>query len=269
MHGMTHGPKSVLYAYLLVLVPMIVALIRQRAPLKKLLQSFLLAVPIMLLVVLIMTLMTPVLGFLGASRDGFIELLFGSVVSIIVGYAIGVALAQISESGSVHQRGAVVSHMKPRPGPRDSRNPSQVTLTGMPIALEDESKHFKIIGTTGTGKSTAISEILHAALARGDRAVIADPDGGYLKRFHNADRGDVIINPFEPGSMKWDFLGEIATPYDVDQLARSLIPESGGPDRTWSAYARTFFTAVVQASMKAGIKDDAAIYRLVSKAPAS
>jgi hypothetical protein len=32
----------------------------------------------------------------------------------------------------------------------------------------------------GTGKSTAIREMLSAALARGDRAVIADPDGGYL-----------------------------------------------------------------------------------------
>ena len=44
----------------------------------------------------------------------------------------------------------------------------------------DETKHFKMVGTTGTGKSTAIRELLDGALARGDRAVIADPDGGYL-----------------------------------------------------------------------------------------
>jgi len=47
-----------------------------------------------------------------------------------------------------------------------------------PVAAEDETKHFKCIGTTGTGKSTAIREMLAAALARGARAVIADPDGG-------------------------------------------------------------------------------------------
>ena len=52
-------------------------------------------------------------------------------------------------------------------------------------ALEDEIKHFKFIGTTGTGKSTAIHEVLEAALRRGDRAVIADPDGGYLRRFYD------------------------------------------------------------------------------------
>jgi Type IV secretion-system coupling protein DNA-binding domain len=63
--------------------------------------------------------------------------------------------------------------------------------------------------------------MLSAALARGDRAVIADPDGGYLCHFYNAERGDVILNPFDPDSVKWNLLGEITTDYDVDQLARS------------------------------------------------
>ena len=39
-----------------------------------------------------------------------------------------------------------------------------LTLAGVPVAAEDETKHFKLIGTTGTGKSTAIQELLGAAL---------------------------------------------------------------------------------------------------------
>jgi len=59
-------------------------------------------------------------------------------------------------------------------------------------------KHFKLIGATGTGKSTAIREMLTAALERGgSRPSIADPDGGYLARFYSAERGDVILNPFD------------------------------------------------------------------------
>ena len=58
-----------------------------------------------------------------------------------------------------------------------------LTLAGIAVAAADETKHFKLIGTTGTGKSTAIRELLGAAIARGDRAVFADPDGGYLARF--------------------------------------------------------------------------------------
>src|SRR5579862_7104414 len=72
-----------------------------------------------------------------------------------------------------------------------------LTLAGVQIAPLDETKHFKLIGTTGTGKSTAIRELLRRALDRGDRAVIADPDAGYLLSFHDRYRGDVVLNPFE------------------------------------------------------------------------
>ena len=51
-------------------------------------------------------------------------------------------------------------------------------LAGLAVGPADETKHFKFIGTTGTGKSTAITELLEGALGRGDRAVFADPDGG-------------------------------------------------------------------------------------------
>jgi len=131
----------------------------------------------------------------------------------------------------------------------------------------DETKHFKIIGTTGTGKSTAIKEILGAALERGDRAVIADPDGGYMRRFFSAERGDVILNPFEPESRKWDLFGEIQTPYDVEQLARSLIPDHEGSDRSWRGYARTFFAAVTRRAHEAGIDDVGELHQLLTHAP--
>jgi type IV secretory pathway TraG/TraD family ATPase VirD4 len=135
------------------------------------------------------------------------------------------------------------------------------------VPVEDETKHFKIIGTTGTGKSTAIRELLNGALARGDRAVIADPDGGYLANFYDASRGDVILNPFERDSLKWNLFGEVSTDHDVEQLARSLIPDSGGDDRSWSDYARTFFAAIVQQTRAVGVTDDGQVYRLVTKAP--
>ena len=71
-----------------------------------------------------------------------------------------------------------------------------MSVAGRTLTLEDESKHFKLIGTTGTGKSTAIREILDAALARGDRAVIADPDGGYLRSVLRSRSGRYFTQPF-------------------------------------------------------------------------
>lgn len=177
------------------------------------------------------------------------------------------ALAQerSSASGPAGTAGLAAGRRRADPLERSAR-PAPVTLAGFPLAAMDETKHFKLIGTTGTGKSTAIRELLQGALARGDRAVIADPDGGYLRHFHDPRRADVILNPFEPDSVKWDLFGEIQTSYDVDQLARSLIPDHSGADRSWRAYARTFFCAVARQAHAAGVSDVAELYRLLVSA---
>jgi hypothetical protein len=203
----------------------------------------------------------------------------GVAASAAIGYGFGRLIAALRRSSDTrHRRGAIVSTAQPLPDAQGSRSSTQhaasvlnpntpITLAGFPLAPADETKHFKLIGTTGTGKSTVIREMLSTALARGDRAIIADPDGGYLGSFYNAERGDVILNPFEDDAAKWNLFGEITNDYDVDQLARSLIPDGGEPDRTWSEYARTFFIAVTQQAMGSGIKDDRELYRLLHVEP--
>jgi type IV secretory pathway TraG/TraD family ATPase VirD4 len=142
-----------------------------------------------------------------------------------------------------------------------------VTLAGLAIPSGDEAKHFKIIGTTGTGKSTAIREILSHALARGDRAVVADPDGGYHARFFLRYRGDVLLNPFEDWSVKWDPFAEINDSYDADQLASGLIPSSGDPSASeWRAYARTFLCAILRRTRESGSRSSTELWRLLSAA---
>ena len=146
--------------------------------------------------------------------------------------------------------------------------PSQIPLTvaGVAVGLKDEVNHFKFMGTTGTGKSTVMRELLHAALYRGDRAVIADPDGGYLCCFYTPSRGDVILNPFDARSAKWDVFAELRNPYDVDELAQAFIPDRGS-DPTWTGFARTLFTAVTRQALTAGIRDVGELYRLLVVAP--
>jgi type IV secretory pathway TraG/TraD family ATPase VirD4 len=148
---------------------------------------------------------------------------------------------------------------------RCSSSQRSLRLAGMSVRPADETKHFKFIGTTGTGKSTAITELLRSALERGDRAVIADPDGGYLARFHDRNRGDVILNPFEPRSVKWDPFAEIDTPYDVEQLASGLIPSTeDASSREWRAYARTFLSAVAGRCHRDGKRDPSELWRLLA-----
>ena len=270
LHALTHGAPGLVLGYTVVFVPLVVGLRHGRAPLAKLILSPLSAVPATLVAAIAVAFVSPILRPFGISKESILQLIFGAALSAAVGYAAGLWLAlRKGDPDSQHRRGAVIMSEPPQPPPvsRDPTNPNTpVTLAGHPIALQDETKHFKLIGTTGTGKSTAIRELLTGALGRGDRAIIADPDGGYLDTFYDAGRGDVILNPFTPGARKWSLFGEIANDYDVDQLARTLIPDSHDPDTTWTEYARTFFTALVQQSIVTGKNDDRELIRYIESA---
>jgi type IV secretory pathway TraG/TraD family ATPase VirD4 len=278
--ALTHGWSGLLSGYLAVQLPMLAALARSRAPLHQYLITPAVAAPLTLLAGLGMAALSP-----WVHSDAL-----GAAVAVAVGYAGGRVIGRPPPALETHRRGTVIaaSEAAESHGPQRSRSASAqryaeaplgepsgrarerpLTLAGIVVPPQDEAKHFKMIGTTGTGKSTAIRELLRGALARGDRAVIADPDGGYLRDFYSAGRGDVILNPFEHGAVKWDLFAEIESSYDVDQLARSLIPDQPGGDRSWRGYARTFFTAVTRQLHEAGERDPRELYRLLVVADAA
>ena len=143
-----------------------------------------------------------------------------------------------------------------------AKDASVISLAGLAIDRADEPKHFLLMGTTGTGKSVAIRELLRGAEGRGDRAIIADPDGGFLSRFYDPARGDIILNPFDARSAAWDMMGEVPNDFAAEQLAASLVPSPGGTaDSTWAARARTLLTAILRRGRLTGI-DTAEVYRL-------
>jgi type IV secretory pathway TraG/TraD family ATPase VirD4 len=184
----------------------------------------------------------------------------------------GVALSRVLRlrSAQTHKRGVrLIDATSPlRVAVRRRRGRGQLTLAGEPIPPLDETKHFKLIGTTGTGKSTAIRELLGTAIARGDRVVFADPDASYLDKFYNRFRGDIVLNPFERASVKWDLFAEITNSYDVEQLVSGLIADTQDPSaREWRGYARTFLSAVIRRCHAAGRPDAANLWRLLMVAP--
>lgn len=198
------------------------------------------------------------------------------VVAVALGLLLVVLLIATkwrSASRDIHKRGTrVVDGARRRLLPWRSfvSSEASLTLAGVRIEPLDETKHFKLIGTTGTGKSTAIRELLRRALERGDRAIITDPDGGYLWTFHDRYRGDIVLNPFEKYGVKWDPFAEIRELYDVDQLAGGLIPLSeDSSGREWRGYARTFLSAVIRRCHERGPRDVAELWRLLAVAPSS
>src|SRR6202041_2227470 len=65
-----------------------------------------------------------------------------------------------------------------------------------------------------------------------------------------------------------DLFAEIRKTHDVDQLARSLIPDHDGQDRSWRGYARPFCAAVTRQARDGGVSDVGELYRLLVVADA-
>ena len=267
-----HGLPNLLFVYAVTGVPMLAALIYRREPLRRLITAPLIAAPVTAVALAAWIALRAAWAAYGTAPTGHELYWYATIFLALFGAFAGVLLGG-KRPNATHERGTLIEESR-----RTRVRSGSVSLAGISIPLMDETKHFKLIGTTGTGKSTAIREILGGALARGDRVIIADPDAGYLNRFYdggskNNGAGDTILNPFDARSACWDLFAEIDQPYDVEQLARALIPDHESADRTWRNYARSFLTAVIRQQWELGARDPAMrnpreLYRLVSMAPA-
>jgi len=124
----------------------------------------------------------------------------------------------------------------------------RVALAGVPLTREDETMHIAAIGATGSGKSTALRALIADALRRGDRQVVADPDGSALSCFHQP--GDTILNPYDGRCARWDLLSEIEQPGDFAMVAQSLLPHLGNGDHDqWISYAQQFLANAMESWM--------------------
>ncbi len=121
----------------------------------------------------------------------------------------------------------------------------RVALAGVPLTVEDETMHIAAIGATGSGKSTALRGLIADARRRGDRQVVADPDGSALSFFY--EPGDIILNPFDARCVRWDLLSEIDHVSDFAMLAQSLLPHLGNSDHDqWISYAQQLLASAME-----------------------
>jgi type IV secretory pathway TraG/TraD family ATPase VirD4 len=119
----------------------------------------------------------------------------------------------------------------------------QLKLCGVHVPKKAENLHFLIAGSTGTGKSSVLDELILSAIMRGDKVIIIDPNGGFLSKFYQ--EGDHILNPYDARTENWDLFFEIKNSYDVDQLMKSIIPPSNSSEE-WNSYARTLLKGILK-----------------------
>ena len=129
-----------------------------------------------------------------------------------------------------------------------SKNDDEITIGGISISDESASKHLGFAGSTGSGKSTALREVLCTLACRvrerGDRVICVDNRGEFLSIFGSPS--DTILNPFDGRSVTWNPFAEVRDEKsDFRMLSRSLYPQKQNSQPEWDDFAKTLFGNVL------------------------
>ncbi|MBI4242509.1 MAG: type IV conjugative transfer system coupling protein TraD [Planctomycetes bacterium] len=133
---------------------------------------------------------------------------------------------------------------------------SPYQLCNVPYLKNGETLHTLISGGPGQGKTVAIKDLIEQVRKQGDRAIIYDKMGVYLKEFYDP-KTDIILNPLDARSPAWSVFAEGRTPSDYDTMAAALLPmHHHAQDPFWVNAARTIFAALAVKLDKEGKKDN-------------
>lgn len=117
--------------------------------------------------------------------------------------------------------------------------PSHLAQVTYPWRLEQS--HAMLIGTTGMGKTVALSDMLEEARANGQRAVVFDLTGTFIEHFYESDR-DIILNPLDARCPQWSVFDECRDEAEFSAAAEALVPhDGGGSEQFWVLAARLLF----------------------------
>ena len=105
-----------------------------------------------------------------------------------------------------------------------------------------ERFHTIVSGTTGSGKTVLISDLVEQIRSRGERCVIYDKMGSYTETFFDP-RQDVLLNPLDGRTPRWSPFLEARTARDFVTMADALIPrQKDAADPFWITAARQLFS---------------------------
>ena len=133
------------------------------------------------------------------------------------------------------------------------------------------TKHVLISATTGAGKSQMMHTILDRVLwgvdqrPSAEKAIITDSGGVFLKS--RGTEKDLILNPNDARSLKWNPFLEIKKESDFDLLAKAVLPDSPYPGKAeWVGYGRNLLIDIMKAMKAKGEADVKKVSFLMAQA---
>jgi type IV secretory pathway TraG/TraD family ATPase VirD4 len=120
---------------------------------------------------------------------------------------------------------------------------SDLTLAGVPLVNRSETQHILFTGTTGVGKSVALTELMDQVRDKNQKAIVYDSDGSFIATYYRPGK-DLILNPLDQRSPYWNIWQECRDFADFEAFAESLMPMNlSNSDPFWIKGARLILSA--------------------------
>ena len=137
-------------------------------------------------------------------------------------------------------------------GNRKEKINDSYTIAGITYPPRGETEHLMIAGTTGTGKTIVIKDLLRQIKERGDKAIVYDYTGAFVEGYYDPAK-DIIINPFDKRSKSWCLLNEVDDEAEFETIAEALIGGSDAiSDPFWPNGARLIFSELCKLQYRKG-----------------
>lgn len=153
---------------------------------------------------------------------------------------------------------------------------SKLKIGNMPLVKNSETKHIIITGSTGSGKTNLMHNLLPQIVGFKHPALIVDQTGEMIARYYKPERGDIIFNPLDARSHAWDFwldnrssnISSCAINPRLEKFAKVLFkygkkPYSGS-DPFWDNSSEVIFCACVEYLRKQGNQSFTSLQNMLS-----
>jgi len=147
---------------------------------------------------------------------------------------------------------------------RKEKTKDSYSIAGITYPARGETEHLMLAGTTGTGKTVVIKDLLRQIKERGDKAIVYDYTGAFIEGYYDPEK-DIIINPFDKRSKSWCLLNEVDDEAEFETIAEALIGGSDAiSDPFWPNGARLIFSELCKLQYRKGNLKTQDLYKYFS-----